>query len=152
MRQNKYLRKDYFFPHLNCLDFPLPHDFHLKNITLEIRSLFTPLAKLVTLVKLFNILEHSYDLYNGDDIKGSLGKLNEVIYVDGSVQCLASHTMTGFIVLLIMHFGIVLAIIAFILFKTLLLSNLGSNKGRYTVSIIVFIFIFIKTTLARILL
>lgn len=49
---------------------------------------------------LFNIPDHGYHLYNGDEIKVSLGKLNDVMYVDGSAQCQASHThsMTIFIV------------------------------------------------------
>lgn len=94
-----------------------------------------PLTKLVTLVKLFKTSEHGYQLYNGNEIKGSLGKLNEVIYVDGLAQCLAFHTTTVFNILSIMHFAIILdEIIAFILFHILFLSNFGYTKERNTLS------------------
>lgn len=69
----------------------MPSDFDLYNITLKIGSLVLPLTISVTGGKLFNICEHGYHLYNEDEIKSSLGKLNEVMYVDGSARSLESH-------------------------------------------------------------
>lgn len=75
--------------------------------------------------------ECGYHLYHGDEIKDSLGKLNEAMYVDGSAS--PTYSVTVFIVLLIMYFGVILdEIIVFTLFKVLFSAILGNNKMRNT--------------------
>lgn len=63
-------------------------DFDLYNIIFKIGSLVLLFIISVIGGKLFNICEYGYYLYNEDEIKSFLGKLNEVMYVDGLVRSL----------------------------------------------------------------